>query len=54
MDSVEKERFRFKLPKITRRGKLLLLVVLSGSVLYFTSHDSSSIYTQINNPNLEK
>ncbi len=33
---------------------LLLLVVLSGSVLYFTSHDSSSIYTQINNPNLEK
>lgn len=27
MDSVEKEKFRFKLPKITRRGKLLLLVV---------------------------
>lgn len=33
MDSVEKERFRFKLPKITRRGKLLLLVVFFLAVV---------------------
>ena len=33
MNSVEKERFRFKLPKITRRGKLLLLVVFFLAVV---------------------
>ena len=33
MDLAEKERFRFKLPKITRRGKLLLLVVFFLAVV---------------------
>ena len=33
MDLTEKERFRFKLPKITRRGKLLLLVVFFIAVV---------------------
>ena len=39
MDSVEKEKFKFKLPKFTKRTKLLILVVfLLGVALIFATY----------------